>query len=1115
MTDRLLLAQISVDVRDLNKQMQRAGFVVDQTGRKMAQDWRRSTSSMGRDTEQFGRDVRRALSGIALATVATEITDLADTWTRAGNQISAASAATGRAGIALSSIADIARGTRTEFEATATLYARLTRATADLGASQAQVVEATRLINQAFVAGGASANEQASAVLQLSQALQSGVLQGDELKSLRESSPLLLAAIAKEFGVAQGALKALGAEGKLTSDRIFKAILSAAPEIEAQFSVTQSTVADSFTNLRTAAVEYVGTLDSSLGVTASLGGAVNALADNFEAFADALVISVALLGARGIGGALNSAAASAIQYVRSSKDRSNEVIAGYKRERDAALERARQAANDVEADKASLRSLGKERLRLQKIVEAGPKLFEQYGANVRAADELTAAERRLNDALTSRRPIEGEIAAATQSRNAAAERLAKLQAGNFANVNRLLEVDSKYAVTQQRLATNTNILSRAQSAAATSAKLLATASNQLSRAGAGVLSFFGGPIGVALIGVTAAIAYFQSETVKAERAVRNINSALGILAESYNVSQGQAYEAAAAAGKLTAELIQQKEAAEALAEIEKQERRETYIEGLEAARKRVKALREELSYLKGESVDFDNIVKYAGQNEEKIGAALSKIRKELSDTERYLGILERGFQALDAAGFATPEVSTEVSGTVTGDTDSDTESAVTARLNAEKRAAEEAKSLIEGIEDAWRGFYEWEDEAITRRRDNKIAAINAAALTEAQKIAAIKQANETADAERSALIAKEIEDAEEAAKAKADAAAQELELVDRVLNARDAALGRFLDISRREFEGRRKDILENVKDEENRAKALQALAEEEAEFRRQAADELRDLDERSDDGSKIAAIQETLALELQLLQEGFEAKLLLEEEYLELRRELIADSEAEIQEIRTASLQMQLAAAESLFNGLASLAATFAGRQSGIYKALFAVEKAAALASAYVAGQKAIALAAASAPPPLNGPAIIAAKVQSAATIAGILASTAAGFKSGGYTGDGDPNSVAGAVHRGEYVFDAKATKRLGKANLEALRSGRGPMTLAGPVAPARGRSVSFGDTILNVSGNGAAEIMDSLQAQLDAHRRGILRDVDRGMGSAITRETNRTTPRHERKTLK
>lgn len=73
----------------------------------------------------------------------------------------------------------------------------------------------------------------------------------------------------------------------------------------------------------------------------------------------------------------------------------------------------------------------------------------------------------------------------------------------------------------------------------------------------------------------------------------------------------------------------------------------------------------------------------------------------------------------------------------------------------------------------------------------------------------------------------------------------------------------------------------------------------------------------------------------------------------------------------------------------------------------------------------------------------VAAAIGAAAVLA-IMAGTG-GFKGGGYTGDGDPNQVAGVVHRGEYVVPASAVSRIGIDNLEMMRSGGGadPMPIA------------------------------------------------------------------------
>lgn len=98
-------------------------------------------------------------------------------------------------------------------------------------------------IQKALVLGGRSPEENSRAILQLSQGLSSGVLQGDELRSIREQSPYLaevlaqgLAKVDSSFeGITSGDLKALGAEGKLTSDIVIKAFEAMEEQIDKTF----------------------------------------------------------------------------------------------------------------------------------------------------------------------------------------------------------------------------------------------------------------------------------------------------------------------------------------------------------------------------------------------------------------------------------------------------------------------------------------------------------------------------------------------------------------------------------------------------------------------------------------------------------------------------------------------------------------------------------------------------------------------------------------------------------------------------------------------------------------------------------------------------------------
>lgn len=106
-------------------------------------------------------------------------------------------------------------------------------------------------IQKLFVVGGTDALHAQYAMLQLKQALGSGKLQGDELRSIAESAPMIETMIAKEMGVAQGQLKQLGAEGKITSDIVKKAILNNMDEINADFAKMPMTFGQAFENMGT------------------------------------------------------------------------------------------------------------------------------------------------------------------------------------------------------------------------------------------------------------------------------------------------------------------------------------------------------------------------------------------------------------------------------------------------------------------------------------------------------------------------------------------------------------------------------------------------------------------------------------------------------------------------------------------------------------------------------------------------------------------------------------------------------------------------------------------------------------------------------------------------
>lgn len=125
-----------------------------------------------------------------------------------------------------------ARGSYTEM---ADIVGKLGITASSAFSSNDEMVEFTELMTKSFKIAGASAQEQSAATYQLTQAMASGRLQGDEFRSILENAPLLAQAIADEMGVSLGALKEMSSEGLITSDVIKSAMFNASEDINSQF----------------------------------------------------------------------------------------------------------------------------------------------------------------------------------------------------------------------------------------------------------------------------------------------------------------------------------------------------------------------------------------------------------------------------------------------------------------------------------------------------------------------------------------------------------------------------------------------------------------------------------------------------------------------------------------------------------------------------------------------------------------------------------------------------------------------------------------------------------------------------------------------------------------
>ncbi|NLB61491.1 MAG: tape measure protein, partial [Clostridiales bacterium] len=128
-----------------------------------------------------------------------------------------------------------AERSRTSYSTTADVIAKLGQRAGDAFSSNAETIQFAENLNKQFVIAGASQQEISSASLQLTQALGSGVLRGEELNAVFEAAPNVIQTIADYLNVPIGKIREMASDGQITADIVKNAMLSSTDEINAKF----------------------------------------------------------------------------------------------------------------------------------------------------------------------------------------------------------------------------------------------------------------------------------------------------------------------------------------------------------------------------------------------------------------------------------------------------------------------------------------------------------------------------------------------------------------------------------------------------------------------------------------------------------------------------------------------------------------------------------------------------------------------------------------------------------------------------------------------------------------------------------------------------------------
>lgn len=213
-------------------------------------------------------------------------------------------------------IYESAQRSRADYLATSRVIGRMGILAGQAFNNNDELIAFTELVNKAFLVGGSTQQEQRAAMYQLTQAMASGRLQGDEMRTIRESAPLLKKAIQNYMGLDDAAFKEAQKNGEITAEVIKNAVFASSDEIQNKFNEIPITFSQAMTmagNSLLTNMENIFTGISTNGVSM-----IQTLVSNFDILAGILGyiagVSLVIL-IRNLVAALPAAAALALSFI--------------------------------------------------------------------------------------------------------------------------------------------------------------------------------------------------------------------------------------------------------------------------------------------------------------------------------------------------------------------------------------------------------------------------------------------------------------------------------------------------------------------------------------------------------------------------------------------------------------------------------------------------------------------------------------------------------------------------------------------------------------------------------------------------------------------------------
>lgn len=223
-----------------------------------------------------------AMAALGMGLGVKELAEAADSYAMLSAKIQQSTKDSGNFERAIAGVHQIALQTNSTLDNTGTLFTRLNTVAKDMGKSQQFALEMTSTVTKAIQLGGSSTQEAEAAVTQFIQAMQGGVLRGEEFNSIMEGGYGLAEALAKGLGVTTGELRKMAEAGELSAERVLTALEKQKAGVDAQYAEMPLTISNALQKIATSWQILIGEMDQANGASATVAQWLSTLADNLD-----------------------------------------------------------------------------------------------------------------------------------------------------------------------------------------------------------------------------------------------------------------------------------------------------------------------------------------------------------------------------------------------------------------------------------------------------------------------------------------------------------------------------------------------------------------------------------------------------------------------------------------------------------------------------------------------------------------------------------------------------------------------------------------------------------------------------------------------------------------